>query len=369
MEVYPLLSKEEFVLSVKQDPQFKDGWQQVCGGAVAAEKKAFLKLHFVEGNSWTGFEMSRKMAFVHELEYNAKVGCVLGGPECTAERIMLPGYSRNAASVPGTLMEFEDLPPNVKFEKVWVFSGTDRRLRSQHLNPQNTFRPGQPRDRFRYAADKFKIPFSGAPGTGKSFKALKDEAEKVQAELELKNEAEMRNAGAALRGVISHPASTLANEDEDAAIEGVGTPGARRGRGGGGGARRGGPGPGVRAAPGTPRPVSLSVPSVVATFAAPGTPGLGGKKPRRSQVAAAQSLVQQVVHGVKPAAGTLPANQDLLGDSVSVAGGSGGTQVGVSFGAAIAVSVDLQERSFDSLIQQILLGSQLGRELRKASLQ
>ena len=76
-----------------------------------------------------------------------------------------------------------------------------------------------------------------------------------------------------------------------------------------------------------------------------------------------------MVHGVKPAAGTLPANQDLLGDSVSVAGGSGGTQVGVAFGATTAVSVDLQERSFDSLIQQILLGSQLGRELRKASLQ
>ena len=67
------------------------------------------------------------------------------------------------------------------------------------------------------------------------------------------------------------------------------------------------------------------------------------KQLRRSQVAAAQSLVQQVVHGVNPAAGTLPANQDLLGDSVSVAGGSGGTQVGVTVGAATAVSLDLQE--------------------------
>ena len=79
--------------------------------------------------------------------------------------------------------------------------------------------------------------------------------------------------------------------------------------------------------------------------------------------------MSQVVNGVAipPAAG-MP-NQDSLGDSVSVAGGSGGTQVGVTFGAATAVSVDLQERSFDSLIQQILAGSQLGKELGKASLQ
>ena len=41
--------------------------KKVRGGVVAAEKKVFLRLHFVEGNSWTGFEMSRKMAFVHEL--------------------------------------------------------------------------------------------------------------------------------------------------------------------------------------------------------------------------------------------------------------------------------------------------------------
>ena len=237
-----------------------------------------MKLNFVEGNSWTGFEMSRKMAFVHELEYNAKVGSVLGSPECTAERIMMPGYNRNAASVPGTLLEFDELPPNVKYEKIRVFSGTDRRLRSEYLNPQNTFRTGQPQDRFRYAVDKFKIPFSGAPGTGKSFKALKDEAEKVQAELELKNEAEVRNAGAALRGVISHPASMLAGEDEDAAIEGVGIGGARRGTGGGRG--RGGGGQGGRASPATPRPVSVA--SVAATFAAPGTPGALSVKNRAS---------------------------------------------------------------------------------------
>ena len=32
MEVYSVLSKDEFVLSVKQDPQFKDGWNKVRGG-------------------------------------------------------------------------------------------------------------------------------------------------------------------------------------------------------------------------------------------------------------------------------------------------------------------------------------------------
>ena len=192
----------------------------------------------------------------------------------------------------------------------------------------------------------------------------------MQAELELKNEAEVRNAGAALRGgVISHSASMLAGEDEDAAIEGVGI-GGGRGRGARGGGRgRGGGGQGGRASPATPRPVSVA--SVAATFAAPGTPGaLSAKKPRKSRHDDAKSLVSQVVNGVviPPAAG-MP-NQDLLGpgDSVSVAGGSG-TQVGVTFGAATAVSVDLQERSFVSLMQQILAGSQLGRELRKASLQ
>ena len=169
MEVYPLLSKDEFVLSVKQDPQFKDGWNKVRGGVVAVEKKAFMKLNFVEGNSWTGFEMSRTMAFVHELEYNAKVGSVLGSPECTAERIMMPGYNRNAASVPGTLLEFDELPPNVKYEKIRVFSGTDRRLRSEYLNPQNTFRTGQPQDRFRYAVDKFKDSFLWGAGHGQEF--------------------------------------------------------------------------------------------------------------------------------------------------------------------------------------------------------
>jgi len=159
----------------------------------------------------------------------------------------------------------------------------------------------------------------------------------------------------------------LAGEDEDAAIEGVGI-GGGRGRGARGGGRgRGGGGQGGRASPATPRPVSVA--SVAATFAAPGTPGaLSVKKPRKSRHDDAKSLVSQVVNGVviPPAAG-MP-NQDLLGDTVSVAGGSG-AQVGVTFGAATAVSVDLQERSFVSLIQQILAGSQLGRELRKASLQ
>ena len=227
MEIWPMLTKDEVVQKVVEDPEFKADWQKVRAGVAAAEKKAFLKQQFVESRAWTGYEISRKMAFVHEGEFNTKVGVQLGGPGCTAERITLHGYGRNKVPVVGAVLEFNELPSNVQFEKVKVFSGADRVTRAELLNPGNTFRVGQAQDRFRFAVDKFKMPFSGLPGTGKEFKTLKDEADRAQAQLHLQNQAEVNNAGVA-RSVITQCSSMLA-EDDDAAGEGVAVSAGKKG--------------------------------------------------------------------------------------------------------------------------------------------
>ena len=138
IECFPLLSKDEVVQKVAEDPEFKADWHKVRAGVVAASKKALAKQMFVESLSYTGYEMSRKMAFAHEGEYNQKVGIQLGSPGCTAERITLFGYGRNKVPAPGALLEFAELPPNVLFEKVKVFSGSNRGIRTELLNPANT---------------------------------------------------------------------------------------------------------------------------------------------------------------------------------------------------------------------------------------
>ena len=104
----------------------------------------------------------------------------------------------------------------------------------------------------------------------------------------------------------------------------------------------------------------------------PGTPGgldRSSRKHRRSSQVAQVALVQQVLNN--PLQRGVPVPDTPAGrvwESASACGGAGGGSRSVAGGAARSVVVDLDEKRFSTLIQQMFVGANLGREFRKALL-
>ena len=369
-ESWPDLTKEEVILMKQSKPEMSHLYKTVR----AAVYKVLETLEFkraerdenVKVTNESGITLRRQLAFVLKDTFKKHFGVEaedIPFVKLESFTFVMRGTKATEASTEGVLMELIDVPQTLPYETVDVFFTAKRCRDTTLLAPPMIFRAGQAQQRYHLACrqmfSKQPAACSHLAGASVHYQDVKDAAVQIEQNKLLANAAD--ESQPVMQAEVQNTNASGLNDDD---LDGGTAPSARgRGRGTGtGGARRraASAGSASPATPGATRPRGPGVVRAPATpgarlMAAPGTPCFSSRRPP-----------------------TLRANDEML----NIALGSSVTSVGVSQpanvrsasgspppgsgvrGGVTVVGLGGQGRSEKLEIPEVLLGAQVGRELR-----
>ena len=188
MDVWPMLTREVILLKLEGESDFRKLYENVR--EMVRARPDPTREQRVSAHQFVGVRMIRRVAFVTADEYKLKIGGSLGEPGYPA-LVSLAGYDRTVRE--GCILEIADLPDNILFEEVEIFSESGRMFEIELLNASMTFRREQPAERFQQSVDamvgKRVNSMRGGVGTGLQASVLIQQHAARQAQLSLANAA------------------------------------------------------------------------------------------------------------------------------------------------------------------------------------
>ena len=206
--------KKELLNEILTNSEMKSEFDLTRKGVVAAEVHFIRRPEYVRSTTTVGRRIVRKLAFVTETEFKRVFKIELGTPGLNAKRVDgMPTYEGGEGE-PGTLLEIKNLPPDLNFEVVELYSQNVREHFVELLGPTLTFRSAQPLERFSLAVDTLcgSRPqlMRGAPGEAHDFLRLKKEAKTINKALLTENVVATQNQGIG-REMVATSSTTLAD--------------------------------------------------------------------------------------------------------------------------------------------------------------
>ena len=212
------MTVEDLKHKTVKDKSVGDEWQRVRGSVekiISSDNLVvFKKQDYVRSQTFSGITIGREVAFITTKNFETFFGVPPGSPGVSAPLIELPMLQRGDCS--GTIMELNDIPPTLAYEKVTTYTTSQRVLDSQLLCPAGVLRKKQALERYSRATEVMMKQrpqvLRSLPGSAPSFMHVKKECKKIEDDRAQLNAAQEAMGTAASAMII---ASATINEDED----------------------------------------------------------------------------------------------------------------------------------------------------------